>query len=70
MGSNSCRRHLLFPWAISPGPSVMVVIRNTIVGGRSQGVARAIGTESASASMPASAVLALLCYLKMHQTPS
>ena len=32
-----------FLGAISPGPSVMVVIRNTIVGGRSQGVACAIG---------------------------
>ena len=32
-----------FLGAISPGPSVMVVIRNTIVGGRSQGVACAVG---------------------------
>lgn len=29
--------------AISPGPSLMVVLRNTMMGGRRQGVACALG---------------------------
>ena len=59
-----------FLGAISPGPSVMVVIRNTIVGGRSQGVACAIGHGIGFGIYAGSAVLASLCYLKMHQMPS
>ena len=53
-----------FLGAISPGPSVMVVIRNTIVGGRSQGVACAIGHGIGFGIYAGSAVFGLIVLLE------
>ena len=53
-----------FPWCISPGPSVMVVIRNTIIGGRSQGVACAIGHGIGFGIYAGSAVFGLIVLLE------
>ena len=53
-----------FLGAISPGPSVMVVIRNTIVGGRSQGVACAIGHGIGFGIYAVSAVFGLIVLLE------
>jgi threonine/homoserine/homoserine lactone efflux protein len=53
-----------FLGAISPGPSVMVVIRNTIIGGRSQGVACAIGHGIGFGIYAGSAVFGLIVLLE------
>ena len=53
-----------FLGAISPGPSVMVVIRNTIVGGRSQGVACAVGHGIGFGIYAISAVFGLIVLLE------
>ena len=53
-----------FLGAISPGPSVMVVIRNTIIGGRSQGVACAIGHGIGFGIYAGSAVFGLIVILE------
>lgn len=53
-----------FLGAISPGPSVMVVIRNTIVGGRVQGVACAIGHGIGFGIYAGSAVFGLIVLLE------
>ena len=53
-----------FLGAISPGPSVMVVIRNTILGGRSQGVACAIGHGIGFGIYAGSAVFGLIVLLE------
>ena len=53
-----------FLGAVSPGPSVMVVIRNTIVGGRSQGVACAIGHGIGFGIYAGSAVFGLIVLLE------
>ena len=53
-----------FLGAISPGPSVMVVIRNTIIGGRTQGVACAIGHGSGFGIYAGSAVFGLIVLLE------
>ena len=53
-----------FLGAISPGPSVMVVIRNTIVGGRAQGVACAIGHGIGFGIYAGSAVFGLIVLLE------
>ena len=53
-----------FLGAISPGPSVMVVIRNTIVGGRTQGVACAIGHGIGFGIYAGSAVFGLIVLLE------
>ena len=53
-----------FLGAISPGPSVMVVIRNTIVGGRSQGVACAVGHGVGFGIYACSAVFGLIVLLE------
>ena len=53
-----------FLGAISPGPSVMVVIRNTIGGGRSQGVACAIGHGIGFGIYAGSAVFGLIVLLE------
>ena len=53
-----------FLGAISPGPSVMVVIRNTIIGGRSQGVACAIGHGIGFGIYAGSAVFGLVVLLE------
>ena len=42
---------VFFLGAISPGPSLLMVIRNTIVGGRRRGVLALSATVSALASM-------------------
>ena len=53
-----------FLGAISPGPSVMVVIRNTIIGGRTQGVACAIGHGIGFGIYAGSAVFGLIVLLE------
>ena len=53
-----------FLGAISPGPSVMVVIRNTIVGGRAQGVACALGHGIGFGIYAGSAVFGLIVLLE------
>ena len=53
-----------FLGAISTGPSVMVVIRNTIIGGRSQGVACAIGHGIGFGIYAGSAVFGLIVLLE------
>ena len=53
-----------FLGAISPGPSVMVVIRNTIIGGRKQGVACAIGHGIGFGIYAGSAVFGLIVLLE------
>lgn len=53
-----------FLGAISPGPSVMVVIRNTIIGGRSQGVACAVGHGIGFGIYAGSAVFGLIVLLE------
>ena len=53
-----------FLGAISPGPSVMVVIRNTIIGGRSQRVACAIGHGIGFGIYAGSAVFGLIVLLE------
>ena len=53
-----------FIGAISPGPSVMVVIRNTIIGGRTQGVACAIGHGIGFGIYAGSAVFGLIVLLE------
>lgn len=53
-----------FLGAISPGPSVMVVIRNTIVGGRTQGVACAVGHGIGFGIYAISAVFGLIVLLE------
>jgi threonine/homoserine/homoserine lactone efflux protein len=53
-----------FLGAISPGPSVMVVIRNTIIGGRSQGVACAIGHGIGFGIYAGTAVFGLIVLLE------
>tara|TARA_B100001115_G_C15821118_1_gene408240 strand:+ start:154 stop:780 length:627 start_codon:yes stop_codon:yes gene_type:complete len=53
-----------FLGAISPGPSVMVVIRNTIVGGRTQGIACAIGHGIGFGIYAGSAVFGLIVLLE------
>mgnify|MGYP002641447037 FL=1 len=53
-----------FLGAISPGPSVMVVIRNTIIGGRKQGVSCAIGHGIGFGIYAGSAVFGLIVLLE------
>jgi threonine/homoserine/homoserine lactone efflux protein len=53
-----------FLGAISPGPSVMVVIRNTIIGGRTQGVACAVGHGIGFGIYAGSAVFGLIVLLE------
>ena len=53
-----------FLGAISPGPSVMVVIRNTIIGGRKQGVACAIGHGIGFGIYAGSAVFGMIVLLE------
>ena len=53
-----------FLGAISPGPSVMVVIRNTIIGGRPQGVACAVGHGIGFGIYAGSAVFGLIVLLE------
>ena len=65
LGGNSCwLAPSFYLGAISPGPSVMVVIRNTIIGGRSQGVACAIGHGIGFGIYAGSAVFGLIVLLE------
>ena len=50
--------------ATSPGPSLMVVLRNTLIGGRKQGVACALGHGLGFGLYAGSAVFGLIVLLE------
>jgi threonine/homoserine/homoserine lactone efflux protein len=53
-----------FLGAISPGPSVMVVLRNTMIGGRTQGISCAIGHGIGFGIYAGSAVFGLIILIE------